>query len=98
MLSKSRFKIMHPIVKRLQELIAQKREAIDQLHAFYHLQVELDYDTALLRLELRDDIDLDIDLIEVQLQLYYENLREYDDLIAETLVQIDYLSFEISNI
>lgn len=91
---------MHSLVQELQNLVDSKREAINLLHSQMHLQLEYEYDIAIHKLEFRAELgsEMSFEDFENILGILYDLLKEIDSMIAETLIQIEQLTFSISNV
>jgi hypothetical protein len=88
------------LVDKLKELIADKTVHINRLAKAYHLQTDIEFDIALLRLDFRfsADSEIEFEIFESAINEYYDKIRRLDSLIIQALADIEMISFEISNL
>jgi hypothetical protein len=84
-------------IKQLQNLLEMKRKAVAKLFTAYTLQTELEYDLALIRLEFRYD-EIDWTLYEANLFVITNLLTEVDADIVHIIQEIEWSSFQISQL
>jgi hypothetical protein len=88
---------MNP-TQKLQDFIRRKRNAVNELFSTYTMQIELEYDMALERLEFRYDEEYDFSLFEARILVLTQLLKEVDASIVFIQHQIDEYSHKISNL
>lgn len=85
-------------IEKLNELIEIKRNLVKDLYLYLNEQIDYEYEVAILKFELRYDDEIDIDLLEIQLHLAYEGLKDFDFKITRTLVEIEHIGFQITQL
>lgn len=84
-------------LEQLKAFFAEKSILIDELQQYHHLQNDLEFSIALLKLDFKldDGGEIEFLIFEQELNKLHENLKRCDERVIKLLHRIENISFQI---
>jgi hypothetical protein len=87
-------------LEQLKTFFAEKSILIDELQQYHHLQNDLEFSIALLKLDFRlgDSSEIEFLIFENELNELYTNLKRCDERIIRLSNRMESISFQMMNL